>query len=261
MVQNIVKYALLFHNMDEYHDTGVCFTEISESTLAVDSAGRFSFIKGTFCFIPASKEAIDKDFEEMAAMFDRLTVLSVGEEMAQQAPNDYNLLLNMMETQGFKMRYLIVTHTSLLPIDNKASVYLKFHQTIHAELRKLEIRQILDKIPFDKRWFLCALKNYYLAECLKHNAIHIGRQNRIHHGTKQELFDTGRHVFSHRHIINIGGARYNSRDVDLMWDTLYGDLLAYFQQELNVPGRRSIVLRYIGVENYFFGRKVTRPWD
>uniref|UniRef100_A0A0E0CF63 Uncharacterized protein n=1 Tax=Oryza meridionalis TaxID=40149 RepID=A0A0E0CF63_9ORYZ len=85
-------------------------------------------LEGCFALNNWSVEGVKKDYGDTAVLFRKLLSESMGEETVH--PPDFGMLLSLMEKDGFRNKYLIGTHVSLLPDDNISIVYMKIHEFI-----------------------------------------------------------------------------------------------------------------------------------
>uniref|UniRef100_A0A0E0N9H2 Uncharacterized protein n=1 Tax=Oryza rufipogon TaxID=4529 RepID=A0A0E0N9H2_ORYRU len=222
-------------------------------------------LEGCFALNNWSVEGVRKDYRDIAVLFRKLLSESMGEETVH--PPDFGMLLSLMEKDGFRNKYLIGTHVSLLPDDNINIAYMKIHEFIRKILlaeekdkaRQLKLgitrystisTRIRRRIPYKNIWLTKARSNSFMTAFLEQN-----ERNMELGGTDFELLDTIRHFVCHRLDLLKLGFRYKANEVDRMWYAEFPTLLAELQLALFLVGR----LEELELEKNFMNRKPMRP--
>uniref|UniRef100_A0A0E0CF72 Uncharacterized protein n=1 Tax=Oryza meridionalis TaxID=40149 RepID=A0A0E0CF72_9ORYZ len=252
--------------VESFHEAGYCFSQISTSTVLVTSSWKFVLLEGCFSLNNWSVEGVKKDYRDTAVLFRKLLSESMGEETVH--PPDFGMLLSLMEKDGFRNKYLIGTHVSLLPDDNISIAYMKIHEFILKMLlaeekdkaRQLKLRitrysristRIRRRIPYKDIWLTKARSNSFMTAFLEQNEriMELG-------GTDFELLDTIRHFVCHRLDLLKLGFRYKANEVDRMWYAEFPTLLAELQLALFLVDR----LEELELENFMNRKPMLCSW-
>uniref|UniRef100_A0A0D3F0E3 Uncharacterized protein n=1 Tax=Oryza barthii TaxID=65489 RepID=A0A0D3F0E3_9ORYZ len=212
------------------------FTKLKEQTKYLfDSL----IVLGCFALNNWSVEGVKKDYGDTAVLFRKLLSESMGEETVH--PPDFGMLLSLMEKDGFRNKYLIGTHVSLLPDDNISIVYMKIHEFI----RKILPAEEKDKA---RQLKLGITSHSRISTRIRRQTVHPPD-----FGMLLSLME--KDGFRNKLDLLKLGFRYKANEVDRMWHAEFPTLLAELQLALFLVDR----LEELELEKNFMNRKPMRP--
>jgi hypothetical protein len=149
-------------------EAGYCFSKLTPSTFVVDEFTGVPLISteavgDIVAFNRAQREAmVGENYKFLADVIDD-DIIGADNPMPEEVEEG---LLRMMREEGYRRRYVIVNHVSLVPIANRLDLNLRMFQHLYDTIAKLDKKKrdwVQGELKFPRDWHTQVKNNRYRA--------------------------------------------------------------------------------------------------